>query len=251
MAKKVVKRNLVDQVCEFIRESIINGDYRPGDKLPSENDLAEGFGTSRLTVRLAIQKLNAMELLETKVGEGSYVKDFNFQQYIDNISSVIFAPSMMGDIKDFRLYVETGFTILAARNRTDLELEELAALCAEYESLYNQDEDVDTEALWTALAQKDFEIHMKICEMSHNELFRLTYMTMKNLMVDYMREIIRTRKDRYEQNQEQGKFVASLSTHRKLYEALQKQDEKMCHSVLESMVNYEILMPDRYFTAAE
>ena len=246
MAKKVVKRNLVDQVCEFIRDSIINGDYRPGDKLPSENDLAEEYGTSRLTVRLAIQKLNAMELLETRVGEGSYVKDFNFQQYIDNISSLIFSPSMMGDIKDFRLHVETGFTVLAAHNRTEEELAELAVLCEAFEALYNQDESGDSEALWTALAEKDFEIHMKICEMSHNELFRLTYMTMKNLMVDYMREIIRTRKDRYKQNQEQGKFVASLSTHRKLYEALRLQDEAACRSVLESMVNYEILMPDSY-----
>ena len=73
MGKKVVKRNLVDQACEFIRDSILNGDYKAGDKLPSETDLAEEYGTSRLTVRLAIQKLNAMELLETKVGEGSFV----------------------------------------------------------------------------------------------------------------------------------------------------------------------------------
>ena len=37
-----------------------------------------------------------------------------------------------------------------------------------------------------------------------------------------------------------------LSTHRKLYEALRLQDEAACRSVLESMVNYEILMPDSY-----
>lgn len=246
MGKKVVKRNLVDQVCEFIRDSILNGDYKAGDKLPSETDLAEEYGTSRLTVRLAIQKLNAMELLETKVGEGSFVKNFNFQQYIDNISNLIFSPTMMGDIKDFRLYVETGFTVLAARNRTEEELKSLKAICISYESLYTQDKNNDSNELLNVLAQKDFEIHMKICEMSHNEPFRLTYMTMKTLMIDYMREIIRTRKVRYEQNQEQGKFLASLTTHRKLYEALQQQNEEACRSVLKDMINYEILMPDSY-----
>ena len=121
MAKKVVRRNLVDQVCEFLQDSIRNGDYAVGDKLPSENDLAEEFGTSRLTVRLAIQKLNAMELLETKVGEGTYVKAFSYEKYINNVSEIIFSPEMMRDIKDFRMYVEKGFTILAAQNRTEEE----------------------------------------------------------------------------------------------------------------------------------
>ena len=120
--KKVTKNSLADQVCISLRESITSGEFKSGTKLPSENDLAEEFGTSRLTVRLAIQKLNAMGLLETKVGEGSFVKDFNYEYYIDNVSEIIFKPEMMKDIKDFRLGIETSFCILAAKNRTEKEM---------------------------------------------------------------------------------------------------------------------------------
>jgi len=102
MPNKVIRRNLVDQVTESLRESIEKGEYKAGDKLPSENDLASEYGTSRLTVRLAIQKLNALELLDTKVGDGTYVKTFNLEKYIDNVSNIIFSQDMMDDIQEFR-----------------------------------------------------------------------------------------------------------------------------------------------------
>ena len=246
MAKKVIRKNMVDQVCEILLESIRNGDYAVGDKLPSENDLAEEFGTSRLTVRLAIQKLNAMELLETKVGEGTYVKAFNYEQYINNVSEIIFSQEMMRDIKDFRMYVEKGAAVLAAQNRTEEELSELKTLCMEYEGLYQNRKGAEEKGLWKRLARKDYEIHLKVCEMSHNELFRLTYLTMKNIMIDYMEEIIRSRKKRYEKNNEEEKFAASLTTHRKLYDAILRQDGSASSDVIENMVNYEILMPDSF-----
>ena len=82
--------------------------------------------------------------------------------------------------------------------------------------------------------------------MSHNELFRLTYLTMKNIMIDYMEEIIRSRKKRYEKNNEEEKFAASLTTHRKLYDAILRQDGSASSDVIENMVNYEILMPDSF-----
>lgn len=45
-----------------------------GGKIPSENELAQQFGVSRVTVRNALQKLSALELLETRFGEGSFVR---------------------------------------------------------------------------------------------------------------------------------------------------------------------------------
>ena len=112
MAKKIVKKNLVDQVTEFLQEAIESGEYQVGDRLPSENDLANEFGTSRLTVRLAIQKLNALELLETKVGDGTYVKRFSFEKYVDNVSDIIFSEDMMGDIREFRDCIEKRFSLI-------------------------------------------------------------------------------------------------------------------------------------------
>lgn len=243
MAKKLLRRNLVDQIADILQDSIMNGEYKPGKKLPSENELAEEFGTSRLTVRLAIQKLNAMELLETKVGEGSYVKHFNYEQYIHNVSKVIFNPEMMVDIKDFRLYVETGFTILAAQNRTTEELKELKTMCSEFEKGYQEKKD-SMQDVWDKMSNIDFKIHMKICEMSHNALYRIAYMTMKPLLTDYMKECISLRRDRYDALKRHDLFLESLKTHSLLYDAIKKQDVKACKKIVETMVNYTILMPE-------
>lgn len=248
MTKKVVRKNLVDQVCDILQESIIKGEYQAGEKLPSEQELANQFGTSRLTVRLAIQRLNTMELLETKVGDGTYVKDFSYEKYIGNISKLIFTPEMMGDIKDFRICIETGFTVLAARNRLDSELVELEQICAEYESLYTENFS-NSDAFWNMMGQKDYDIHMKICEMSHNALYKLCYSTVKILMVDYMKTIIKTRKARYETKHENEKFIASLKSHRKLYEAIAEKNEDKCRDIVKNIADYEVLVPEDYFTS--
>ncbi len=244
--KKVTKNSLADQVCISLRESITSGEFKSGTKLPSENDLAEEFGTSRLTVRLAIQKLNAMGLLETKVGEGSFVKDFNYEDYIDNVSEIIFKPEMMKDIKDFRLGIETSFCILAAKNRTEKELNKLKDLCDEYEEI-SAAYDVLNDEILTKIAMKDFEIHYYICEMSHNELYKLTYITMKNILVEYIKAIIKFRKSVYNKKKEYSKFSISLKSHNQLFNAIKLQDEKKVKEIITDMVSYEILMKEKYF----
>lgn len=246
MAKKIVKKNLVDQVTEFLQEAIESGEYQVGDRLPSENDLANEFGTSRLTVRLAIQKLNALELLETKVGDGTYVKRFSFEKYVDNVSDIIFSEDMMGDIREFRDCIEKRFSLIATKERTGEELEELRILCEEFEAFYRDAAETLSEDLLDKLAQKDFEIHMKICQMSHNALYKITYQTMRTLLINYMKEIILTRKKMYDENHEMDKFLSSLKTHRLIYTAIRDQDTESCLKVLDNMINYEVLMNDNY-----
>ncbi len=48
--------------------------WKPGQKLPSENELAAQFGVSRVTVRNALQRLSGLGLLETRFGEGSFIR---------------------------------------------------------------------------------------------------------------------------------------------------------------------------------
>ena len=70
--KKVVKSSVSQQVFDQLREQILSGSWKPGQKLPSENELAAQFGVSRVTVRNALQKLSGLGLLETRFGEGSF-----------------------------------------------------------------------------------------------------------------------------------------------------------------------------------
>ncbi len=80
--KAVKKVNIGDQVYDQIKDQIISGSWASGEKIPSENQLMDIFGVSRGTVRQAIQKLSAVGLLETRRGEGSYVRQLGLTNYL-------------------------------------------------------------------------------------------------------------------------------------------------------------------------
>jgi GntR family transcriptional repressor for pyruvate dehydrogenase complex len=71
--KKVKTQTLYEQVEEQIRNMILNGAYRKGDLLPSEKDLMDMTGVSRITVREAIRGLAEVGIIETRKGKGSIV----------------------------------------------------------------------------------------------------------------------------------------------------------------------------------
>ena len=73
------------EVKAAIRAMIEQGGWKPGVKLPSERDLESRFGCARLTVRRALQELQADGLIERRHGSGSYVADL---QPISNVLSV-------------------------------------------------------------------------------------------------------------------------------------------------------------------
>lgn len=76
---RIKKVSASEQVCEAIQEQISGGVWRVGDKLPSESELAQKFGVNRLTVRMALQKLNALGIVETRTGSGTFVIEFDFE----------------------------------------------------------------------------------------------------------------------------------------------------------------------------
>jgi len=65
---------LYEQVVSHIQELIVKGVYQKGDMLPSENELTEMMGVSRITVRGALRLLNETGVIETRRGKGSFVR---------------------------------------------------------------------------------------------------------------------------------------------------------------------------------
>ena len=61
---------LYKQIVRALSDSIANGTYRPGDKLPTEAELIEQFGVSRITVRSAIKEMEDAGLVERARGKG-------------------------------------------------------------------------------------------------------------------------------------------------------------------------------------
>src|SRR4051812_6669078 len=68
-------------IFETLRDAITAGEYRVGQRLPSESELVRAFGTSRVTVNRALRELQLGGYIERRVGSGSFVRPLDSQTY--------------------------------------------------------------------------------------------------------------------------------------------------------------------------
>jgi GntR family transcriptional regulator len=80
---------LYTKVEETIAAEIADGEYRPGDRLPSEDELLRRFGVSRITVRRAVQNLVLRGLLEIRRGRGTFVLEPRIEAELTKLSGFV------------------------------------------------------------------------------------------------------------------------------------------------------------------
>ena len=71
--KRIKTESLRSQVYMQLKSQLMEGVWKVGERLPSENELCNILGVSRVTVRAAIQQLEILGLVETKHGGGNFV----------------------------------------------------------------------------------------------------------------------------------------------------------------------------------
>ena len=140
---------LAEQVEEQLYDYITKLPMKAGDKLPNEFKLAEQFGVGRSTIREAVKLLVSRNVLETRRGSGTYVKEL-VPADLDplNLRHVEDKVSLAMDLVDLRLILEPGIAELAAYNATEEEISRLKELCdtTEYKiehNLYYIQDDID------------------------------------------------------------------------------------------------------------
>ena len=135
MAKslKIKKTSAADLVCQKMKELVADGTWVADQKIPSEADLAENFGVNRLTVRIALQRLNALGVLETRVGEGTYVRTFDFDKHLTEIADFYVNDKVMDDALEFRGVIELAAAKLAIDRWHGEDLERVRACCEAFE----------------------------------------------------------------------------------------------------------------------
>lgn len=159
MAGKILKKeSLSKQVSDQLENMISSGEYKVGEKIPTEPELMTMFQVSRNTVREAIQSLTWAGLLNVKQGDGTYVIasdrfHANIEQKCQTIS--------LDDIKEARNCLEASIAHLAALRRNDDDIE-----CIR-ESFEKR------KALPTDLKENtkaDLNFHMDIARSCHNTI---------------------------------------------------------------------------------
>lgn len=116
------------QVSKQLRESIFNGDYLPGQRLPNERGLAEIFGVSRIIIREAIWDLKKSGLVEIKRGAhgGAFVQKMRHDAVTSVMRDVLGLTNVRpADIMEVRILVEPAVAALAAQRATEIDLTEM------------------------------------------------------------------------------------------------------------------------------
>ena len=81
--------NLMAQVIESLKAYIVENNLTAGSRLPTEKELITMLGVSRNILREALKSLQAVGLIEIRVGDGTYVTDFDYSRIMSHISSVL------------------------------------------------------------------------------------------------------------------------------------------------------------------
>ena len=116
----ITRPKMRDQVSEQIKQFIIDKKLMPGDRLPTENQLAETFGISRLSVREATKTLEFLGIIESKTGVGLTVGRINMERMTKHLgfhSGLLDADPQQ--LIDSRVIMETGVLPHVVRRMAD------------------------------------------------------------------------------------------------------------------------------------
>ena len=111
-----------------LKREIYDGVWKPGAKLPSERELCNRFGVSKITVRSALQQLEAIDLIRTYQGRGSIVLEPGNKE-------IVLSPSLIESevipVLEYRMVIEKGMIRLTCQRITDEGIAEIEENFAE------------------------------------------------------------------------------------------------------------------------
>ena len=205
--RPVKKTFVCEQVYEQMMEQLKNGCWRPGEKLPSESELSGMFEVSRITIRNALQRLRAQGLIETRFGEGSFVKEADLGEQIKSIllPEVYLQPHSVEEVLIFRSAIEVETAGIAALHATEEQIAKLRGFYERHLKLKRSDLD--------HYAQIDLDFHYTIAEMTNNSLIMASYEMLGDILRNAMIQIVESGLDN------------GLPYHKRLVEAITARDE--------------------------
>lgn len=200
--EKKEKKSAVDQVIDSIKDVLIKKKLKPGDLLPSEQNIAESLGVGRGSVREALKILSAFGIVEIKQGDGSYIATSANKKIFDPlIYSLIINNTDSEELIRLRSMIETGVLNTIIDDATDEDIERLLAIHQHLEEAFAQEvEDLET------LNTLDLDFHRCMASITHNHLIENLY----NFVIDIFAPTINAR--------------YALDVHRKIIEAVTRRD---------------------------
>jgi GntR family transcriptional repressor for pyruvate dehydrogenase complex len=224
--QKVTPEKLSTAVTRQIEKLILRGILRPGERLPSERDMADKMGVSRPSLREAVAELQDKGLLASRAGSGIYVAD---------VLGNAFSPALLQLFADhdeavfdyiaFRRDLEAMAADRAARLGSDTDLQVIQTIFDKMEAAHGKKDPTDEATL-------DAEFHLAILEASHNVVLLHVMRSMFEMLregVFYNRQVI------FAQRTTRS---ALLDQHRAINDAIQARNPAAARAAIEAHLGF-------------
>ncbi|WP_017726601.1 FadR/GntR family transcriptional regulator [Halalkalibacterium ligniniphilum] len=204
------------EIIKKINQMIHQDKLSSGDKLPSERELSERLQVGRSSVREALRALELLDLIETRRGEGTFIKPANSYRLVNIILSFLLKDEEdRQDLSETRRIVEIEALRLACDRVTEEQLHRLEQLIEQSKEEWRQGD---------FPVEEDYLFHQTIVESCHNRLLLNLWIS----LVEYNKVAIKQSLER------KGRPTASIQEHFEIYEALKKRDQRAAVSAMEA-----------------
>jgi GntR family transcriptional regulator, transcriptional repressor for pyruvate dehydrogenase complex len=226
---EIVKRNKVYEEVARQIERLILKKLQPGDKLPSERELADTLSVSRSSIRDAIRSLELMGMVEPRQGTGTIVKEISADALVNPLANALKRKEeAISELLDFRLMLEPHLAARAATHASADEISEMEEILVRQEAKLKRGESAIGE---------DSEFHYTIALASGNSVVLKVLDTLMDLLRDTRERSL----------QVEGRPPKSLAGHRRILAAIKKHDSAAAEATMrrhiedvEEMVLHEI-----------
>lgn len=169
MFKQARQNRTFEDIISQIQESILQGELKPGDRLPSERNLRDIFKVSRGTLREALRALEQKKLIHIKTGVsgGAFVSKVGTLQISESLDFLLkYQKISLEELAEFREAMEG---LVAAKATRKAKKEDLKKLKISLESIR---EYLDEEELrWDETFKEEGEFHLKLAKIAGNKIF--------------------------------------------------------------------------------
>ncbi|MDR2113572.1 MAG: FadR family transcriptional regulator [Candidatus Accumulibacter sp.] len=211
--------SLAQEVMNDLMGRIRGGQYKPGEKLPTEPEVMAEQGVSRTVVREAISRLQTAGLVETRHGVGTFVlPSVDRPAYSLDLSTVVTIRDVLAML-ELRISLETEAASLAATRRTDEQLRLMREAVQNFEEGINRGE---------SSIEADYQFHLQIALATHNKYFEDFYRYLGTSTIP------RTRLDTSQFSAEPGKnyLFSTNREHENILDAIARQDTQSASAAM-------------------
>lgn len=235
--KRVPRASLSDHIVEQLTELISHGALKAGERIPSEKELCLRFGVGRTSVREALRSLSAMGILETRMGEGTFVAEQASGSMERTFRlGLLINPKTVADLVETRLMLESHTAFLAAGKATADDLEQAQEAIRKMEASVGEPRQY---------LEHDLQFHMTIARATQNSILESLLSTTRGYLQAWIAETLSRSGDGSSK-----RATLSITEHKRIVRALRSKDAQgarkaMAAHILSSSADLKHRLPAR------